>query len=117
MRELLVHQMGSFGDAELVAEAALGALRRTQDPAAVRLLSAREIEVLSLLPTLLSLEEIADELDITINTVKSHCRAIYTKLGVSSRRGAVVAAHERGLLHVRPPAAGINPEPLQPSPA
>ena len=90
---------------------------RTQDPAAVRLLSAREIEVLSLLPTLLSLEEIADELDITINTVKSHSRAIYTKLGVSSRRGAVVAAHERGLLHVRPPAADINPEPLQPSPA
>ena len=116
VRELLVHQMGSFGDAELVAEAALGALRRAQDPAAVRLLSGREIEVLSLLPTLLSLEEIADELDITINTVKSHCRAIYTKLGVSSRRGAVVAAHERGLLHIRPPAAGINPEPLQPSP-
>ncbi|MBL8924755.1 MAG: hypothetical protein JNM77_00745 [Pseudonocardia sp.] len=46
MRELLVHQMGSFGDAELVAEAALGAVRRTQDPAAaVRLLSAREIQV------------------------------------------------------------------------
>ena len=117
VRELLVHQMGSFGDAELVAEAALGALRRTQDPAAVRLLSAREIAVLSLLPTLLSLEEIADELDITINTVKSHSRAIYTKLGVSSRRGAVVAAHERGLLHVRPAAGGgINPEPLQPFP-
>jgi LuxR family maltose regulon positive regulatory protein len=75
VRELLVHQMGSFGDGELVAEATLGALRRTHDPAAIRLLSAREIEVLSLLPTLLSLEEIADELDITINTVKSHNRA------------------------------------------
>jgi LuxR family maltose regulon positive regulatory protein len=94
--------MGSFGDGELVAEATLGALRRTHDPAAIRLLSAREIEVLSLLPTLLSLEEIADELDITINTVKSHTGAIYTKLGVSSRRGAVVAAHERGLLGDRP---------------
>jgi len=31
--------------------------------------------------------------------------------------GSGVAAHERGLLHVRPPAADINPEPLQPSPA
>jgi DNA-binding CsgD family transcriptional regulator len=110
VRELFVHQMGSVGDAELVAEATLGALRRTQDPAAVRLLSAREVDVLSLLPTLLSMEEIADELDITINTVKSHSRAIYTKLGVSSRRGAVVAAHERGLLHIRPAAGGIDAE-------
>ena len=109
VRELLVHQMGSFGDAELVAEATLGALRRTQDPAAARLLSAREIEVLTLLPTLLSLEEIADELEITINTVKSHSRAIYTKLGVGSRRGAVVAAHERGLLHVRPATGDDQP--------
>jgi LuxR family transcriptional regulator, maltose regulon positive regulatory protein len=33
-----------------------------------------------------------------VNTVKSHVRSIYTKLGVSSRRLAVLSAHEHGLL-------------------
>ena len=35
---------------------------------------------------------------MSVNTVKSHVRSIYTKFGVSSRRLAVLAAHERGLL-------------------
>jgi len=61
-------------------------------------LSAREITVLGLLPSMLSLEEIALDLTVSVNTVKSHTRSIYTKLGVSSRRLAVLAAHERGLL-------------------
>jgi LuxR family maltose regulon positive regulatory protein len=98
VHELLVHQVGSFGDAELVAESVLAALHRLQDPSGGGVLSPREMGVLSLLPTLLSLEEIAEELTISINTVKSHTRTIYAKLGVSTRRGAVVAAHERGLL-------------------
>ena len=61
-------------------------------------LSEREQTVLSLLPSLLSLEEIAEDLSISVNTLKSHLRAVYLKLGVSSRRAAVVAAHERELL-------------------
>jgi hypothetical protein len=32
---------------------------------------------------------------LSVNTVKSHIRSIYTKLGVSSRRTAVLSAHER----------------------
>ena len=66
-------------------------------PQAVRL-SAREREVLEQLPSLRNLEEIADHLAVSVNTVKSHVRAIYGKLGVSSRRTAVLAAHEHGLL-------------------
>ena len=61
-------------------------------------LSEREITVLGLLPSLLSLDEIALDLTVSVNTVKSHLRSIYTKLGVSSRRLAVLAAHEHGLL-------------------
>ena len=62
------------------------------------MLSEREITVLGLLPSLLSLDEIATDLTVSVNTVKSHLRSIYTKLGVSSRRMAVRSAHERGLL-------------------
>jgi LuxR family transcriptional regulator, maltose regulon positive regulatory protein len=101
LHELLVHQVGSFGDAEPIAEAALGVLQRRRDASGDTVLSARETGVLSLLPTLLSLDEIAEELGISINTVKSHTRTIYAKLGVSTRRGAVVSAHERGLLSIR----------------
>jgi LuxR family maltose regulon positive regulatory protein len=55
-------------------------------------LSAREIEVLRYLPTVLNASEIAGELHVSINTVKAHLRAIYRKLGVSRRREAVVRA-------------------------
>jgi DNA-binding CsgD family transcriptional regulator len=61
-------------------------------------LSEREQAVLILLPSLLSLDEIAEDLSISVNRVKSHLRAAYQKLGVSSRRAAVVAAHKRELL-------------------
>jgi LuxR family transcriptional regulator, maltose regulon positive regulatory protein len=54
--------------------------------------------VLGLLPSLLSLDEIATDLTVSVNTVKSHVRSIYVKLGVSSRRMAVYSARERGLL-------------------
>ena len=62
------------------------------------LLSDRELEVLALLPSLLSAREIADEFTVSVNTVKSHIRSIYAKLGVSSRREAVVHARASGLL-------------------
>ena len=62
------------------------------------MLSDREFTVLGMLPSLLSLDEIAVDLTVSVNTVKSHVRSIYTKLGVSSRRLAVLAAHDRGLL-------------------
>jgi LuxR family maltose regulon positive regulatory protein len=96
VRALLVHQFGSFGVAVDFAERALaaGAGRGSSHAA----LSEREITVLRLLPSLLSLNEIADDLTVSVNTVKSHVRSIYAKLGVSSRRLAVLAAHEHGLL-------------------
>jgi LuxR family maltose regulon positive regulatory protein len=96
VRELLVHQHGSFGAWDEFADRALaaGAGRKPQRA----ILSEREITVLGLLPSLLSLDDIAADLTVSVNTVKSHVRSIYAKLGVSSRRLAVLAAHEHGLL-------------------
>jgi LuxR family maltose regulon positive regulatory protein len=96
IRELLVHQRGSFGASETFANRVLAMGVGHQRQTAI--LSEREITVLGLLPSMLSLEEIALDLTVSVNTVKSHTRSIYTKLGVSSRRLAVLAAHERGLL-------------------
>jgi LuxR family maltose regulon positive regulatory protein len=102
IRELLVHQHGSFGASDAFAVRALAAGATSGVRQA--LLSERELTVLGLLPSLLSLDEIADDLTVSVNTVKSHVRSIYTKLGVSSRRLAVLAAHEHGLIasSVRP---------------
>jgi LuxR family maltose regulon positive regulatory protein len=66
-------------------------------------LTQRERDVLSLLPTPRSLEEIAAELTVSHSTVKTHVKAIYTKLDVSSRREAVVTARDRGLLSAAGP--------------
>jgi LuxR family maltose regulon positive regulatory protein len=61
-------------------------------------LTAREQSVLGLLPTGLSAREIGDELGISRDTVKTHTKRIYQKLGVSSRRNAVARGRELGLL-------------------
>jgi DNA-binding NarL/FixJ family response regulator len=61
-------------------------------------LSERELEVLRYLPTMLTASEIADELYISVNTVKAYARSIYAKLGVSRRQEAVVRAFEHGIL-------------------
>lgn len=53
-------------------------------------LTDRELTVLSLLPTLMSNAEIADELYVSVNTVKAHLKSLYRKLDVTSRRAAVL---------------------------
>jgi LuxR family maltose regulon positive regulatory protein len=61
-------------------------------------LSEREREVLLYMRSPLSAAEIASALFVSINTVKTHQRSIYRKLGVTGRHGALRAAAERGLL-------------------
>jgi LuxR family maltose regulon positive regulatory protein len=61
-------------------------------------LTEREIEVLRLLQGSLSLGEIAGELFISTNTVKTHAKAVYRKLGVGSRSEAVLIARARMLV-------------------
>jgi len=60
-------------------------------------LSAREIETLKLIAGDLSNQEIADKLFVSINTVKTHLKNIYMKLGVDSRAKAVKKAKELNL--------------------
>ncbi|WP_345518298.1 LuxR C-terminal-related transcriptional regulator [Nocardioides conyzicola] len=61
-------------------------------------LTARERDVLRLLPTRLTVREIADQLFVSHNTLKFHLRVIYQKLGVNSRAEAVATARRLGLL-------------------
>ena len=67
-------------------------------PGMVEPLTEREMAVLRFLPTAMSQREIAGELFVSPNTVKTHCRAIYRKLGVGNRKAAVQAARDRGVL-------------------
>lgn len=59
-------------------------------------LSPREVEVLALITQGLSNQDICERLVLTINTLKSHVRAAYKKIGVSSRSQAVAWALQNG---------------------
>ena len=61
-------------------------------------LTSAEVRVLRYLPSHLSFREIAELLYVSPNTVKTHARAIYRKLGVSSRAHAVNCARGAGLV-------------------
>jgi LuxR family maltose regulon positive regulatory protein len=61
-------------------------------------LSAKELEVLEHLADLLTTEEIASAMFISVNTVKTHVRSILRKLAVSRRNQAVRRARELGLV-------------------
>jgi LuxR family maltose regulon positive regulatory protein len=61
-------------------------------------LSAREIDVLRLLGTDLDGPDIARQLVVSLNTVRTHTKNIYAKLGVNNRRAAVRRAKELDLM-------------------
>jgi DNA-binding CsgD family transcriptional regulator len=65
-------------------------------------LTKRELEILRLVAIGQSNKEIAGDLNISMDTVKSHLKAIYVKLGVSNRTEAGNVARRRGLLTVPP---------------
>ena len=61
-------------------------------------LSERELEVLRLLHTELSGPEIARQMFVSVNTLRTHTKHIFTKLGVNTRRAAVRRAADLGVL-------------------
>lgn len=84
----------------------VGRLARSLSPAAYGTvhpadptgLSEREVDVLRLLATTLSGPEIARQLYISVNTLRTHTKHIFTKLDVNNRRAAVHRATELGLI-------------------
>lgn len=62
-------------------------------------LSERELDALRLLGSDLSGPDIARHLFVSLNTMRTHTKSIYAKLGVNSRRAAVRQATELGILH------------------
>jgi LuxR family transcriptional regulator, maltose regulon positive regulatory protein len=76
--------------------------RQTPPPRLAEPLSASEVRVLRYLPTKLSAPEIADQLYLSVNTVKTHMRHLYDKLGAHRRHEAVEQARALGLLAPSP---------------
>ena len=69
-------------------------------------LSARELEVLRLLGTDLDGPGIARHLFVSLNTLRTHTKNLYAKLGVNSRRAAVRRGEELNLLARTDPRSG-----------
>ncbi len=76
------------------ARASAGTHRLVEEP------SAAELAVLRCLATGLSRREIGARLYISLNTVKTHTRELYRKLGAKSRADAVARAEVLGLLEL-----------------
>jgi LuxR family maltose regulon positive regulatory protein len=89
---------GTVAKAFAQAQRAPGLATPRPLPTSGQELSERELGVLRLLHSPLSLREIGAELYVSLNTVKTHTRNIYLKLGAGSREEAVARGRERGLL-------------------
>lgn len=86
------------GPAAAIAPSGSGNTSGSAGTASAAPLSPSERAVLRLLPSELSQREIGGTLFLSVNTVKTHCRNIYTKLHAQSREEAVARAHDLGLL-------------------
>jgi LuxR family maltose regulon positive regulatory protein len=89
---------GMLGDVLARAERALQLAPGRAGASVDEEISERELAVLRLLATDLSQREIGSELYVSLNTVKSHTRSLFRKLGVASRADAVAQARALGLI-------------------
>jgi LuxR family maltose regulon positive regulatory protein len=92
------HQARRLVDVGAAAQSAPPANAEHVTETAAESLSDRELQVLRLLEGELTGPQIARQLFVSHNTVRTHTKHIYAKLGVNNRRAAVRAAHGLGLL-------------------
>ena len=83
---------------ELVRRLEGGTSARVPPAELLEPLSVREGEVLRFLPTMMSNADIASELYVSVNTVKTHVKSIYRKLEVTRRQDAVRRARQLHIL-------------------
>jgi len=100
-RRVVPIEVREFASSRATSDARLAPLAAPEDPPlypSVRAvtLSPREREVLRLLSSEASIADIAAQLYLSVNTVKTHVRGIYRKLGVTNREDAVVAGRAAG---------------------
>jgi LuxR family maltose regulon positive regulatory protein len=102
----LLHDAAGASDADVQAHArrilehARPAVEASTEPQQIPggTLSDRELQVLRLLDSELTGPEIARELYVTLNTLRTHTKRVFTKLDVTTRAAAVRRGYERGLL-------------------
>ncbi|MDI5978153.1 LuxR C-terminal-related transcriptional regulator [Amycolatopsis magusensis] len=97
IRSLLASGAGRFGRLDPFAAGALAEIPVTV-PDPTDGLTEREQALLTELPSMRTAEEIAHTMFVSVNTIKTHLRGIYRKLGVNHRRDAITVARRRGLL-------------------
>jgi LuxR family transcriptional regulator, maltose regulon positive regulatory protein len=97
IRRLLITQVGRLGRLNQFVERLLAVIPANGPDQTIEL-TTREAQLLRELPSLATLEEIAASFYLSVNTIKTHLRNLYRKLGVTSRREAIVVARQRGLL-------------------
>jgi LuxR family maltose regulon positive regulatory protein len=102
----LLRAMGNQGSAPAYVRRLLDAFDMPEDTPRVHQglidpLSPRELDVLRLLGTHLDGPDIARQLFVSLNTVRTHTKNIYAKLGVNNRRAAVHRGEELDLMSAR----------------
>jgi LuxR family maltose regulon positive regulatory protein len=98
LTDLLEARVDELGSHQGLALELVDRARTSPAPAYVEPLTERETFVLCHLPTLMSNHEIADVMHVSVNTVKTHLKSLYRKLGVTSRREAVLRGRSLELL-------------------
>ena len=99
MREAFDH-LATYPDAGVLGQRLLRLRVVLERRRLIEPLTGAERRVLELLPTQLTLKEIAGRLDVSLETVRTHVRAVYRKLDAHDRSEAVARARELGMLDV-----------------